>query len=82
MDKVEQAEHARAAAEGQLESLPNVVGHGVGVKEAGGEITDEICVRVYVSNKVPASDLAPDERIPSSIAGVRTDVIQRGQASC
>ena len=51
-----------------------VTAMATGYKIVGGKTTDELCVRVYVEQKkdVPAKD-----RIPKTIDGVKTDVIQR-----
>jgi len=48
-----------------LRRLPNVVGVGIGPKTRDGQRTAEMAIRVYVSRKVPAEALPPDERIPS-----------------
>lgn len=53
--------------------LPNVVGVGIGEKD-GVET-----IRVYVSHKVPESQLKTEEKIPEEINGYRTQVIEVGQ---
>jgi hypothetical protein len=45
----------------RLMALPNVVEVGVGLKETGGQLTDEIVIHVFVSEKVPTTKLAPDQ---------------------
>lgn len=68
-------ERAREEGREHLHSLPNVKSVGIGFKEAGGEITDELCLRVYVTRKRAPSELSADERVPGQIGGVSTDVI-------
>lgn len=60
----------------ELYDLPNVRGHAIGYREVNGERTDEIVVRVIVEEKVPIGDLAQDERVPLTIEGVPTDVVE------
>lgn len=60
-------------------ALPNVVQVGVALKETAGELTDQIVIRVSVTEKVPASGLSPDQLVPTEINGLRTDVIVHRQ---
>lgn len=48
---------------------------GLGAKERSGEITSEWAFRFYVKKKLPLENLTPDDRIPSEIMGLQTDVI-------
>jgi len=61
-----------------LLSRQNVVACGVGFKMSGGKMTDEPCVVVSVSKKVPAAQLAPAHIVPQTLGGVRTDVQETG----
>lgn len=65
----------RDQVEAELRSIPGVVGVGVGFKERGGALTEEIVFRVYVEEKRPLDDVPPAERIPDEIHGVKTDVL-------
>lgn len=58
--------------EEQLMGLPNV--NGVGIGEKGRK---EV-IKVFVTNKVPASDLQPHEIIPKKLDGYETDVEEIG----
>ncbi len=62
-----------------LLSRPNVVGCGVGYKETYGVISYELAVIVLVERKVPADELAPQEMIPGTLEGVKTDVVEVGR---
>ncbi len=62
--------------ERDLMALPNVVGVGIRLKEVGGERTDEICFRVYVSAKKNRSEIAAAQIVPAQIAGFKTDVVK------
>jgi len=54
----------------------NVVGVGIGEKETDGTPTTRECVRIYVVSKLYAEALSLAARVPSSVLGVPTDVIE------
>lgn len=58
----------------QLGRIPGVVGVGVGFRVTAGQVTDDITFRIYVRRKRPLAEVPPEERIPSVIGGVPTDV--------
>lgn len=58
--------------EEQLMRLPNVTGVGIGEK-AGKPV-----IKVFVTHKVPESDLRSREIVPRSIDGYETDVEEIG----
>jgi hypothetical protein len=60
-----------------LLKIPGVHAVGVGVKESGGQRTDELSIRVFVTDKRPLDQIPPDERVPAEIDGVKTDVVQQ-----
>ncbi|MGO4384866.1 hypothetical protein [Specibacter sp. RAF43] len=64
--------------EGELMRYPNVVGVATGTAARRGADTDEPCIVVYVSKKVPLSELAAPDVLPTSLEGVRVDVVQTG----
>ena len=57
----------------------NVVGVGVGRKIKNGDITDQLCIKVYVENKRALSRLPESEVVPKSIQGILTDVVEVGK---
>lgn len=61
-----------------LLSRKNVVACGVGFKETGGRITDEPCVVVSVTKKMPEAQLSPADIVPKKLGEVRTDVVETG----
>src|ERR1022692_3134628 len=74
----EQASHMQAL-EGirqRLLRIPGVVDVGVGLKETDGKLTETVCFRVFVREKLPADSLPPDQVIPKTIDGFATDVIK------
>ena len=75
------ADAAAVQARHQQELLryPNVVGVATGTLTRGGRPTGETGLLVLVSRKVPASELEPDEVLPSEIEGVPVDVVETGQ---
>ena len=58
--------------EEQLMQLPNVTGVGIGEK-AGKKV-----IKVFVTHKVPESDLRPAEVIPKELEEYETDVEETG----
>jgi hypothetical protein len=65
---------AKEAIEKRLLNLPGVSGVDIGYKEVGGKRTDKLAIRVLVRKK---RDVRPDERVPASVEGFPTDVIER-----
>jgi hypothetical protein len=61
-----------------LKQKANVVGTGLGYKVKDGKITKEQCILVGVSSKKTLSKLKVEDKIPKTIAGVKTDVIDVG----
>jgi hypothetical protein len=68
-------EAVRRKYEDQLLKLPNVVGVGI------GEQDNQPVIQVLVSRKVPESALQPDEVVPKTLEGHRTDVEAIGSPS-
>ena len=62
-----------------LLTRPNVIGVGVGYRETGRTLTDDLCVVVLVQQKVAAAALPADAMVPSEVAGRRTDVREVGE---
>lgn len=63
------------AVRSRLAHIPVITNIGIGAKEIGGEITGEFAFRIYVSLKLPHSEVPPPWRIPERIEGVWTDVL-------
>ncbi len=57
-----------------LMSLPNVVSLGVGPKMRNGMPTGTTAIKVFVSRKLPLSDLAESETVRKHLDGFETDV--------
>lgn len=76
---IERVKAVRAAHEKRLLAKANVVGVGVGLRQQGGEFTDEVCIIVSVRQKVPSEQLSPTDRIPVQIGGVPVDVQVTGE---
>lgn len=74
--------HIPDAVRDDLESRANVVGTAAGPKRVGGQPTDEECLIVLVSRKVPETQLDARDRIPPEIEidgeRVKTDVQEVG----
>jgi hypothetical protein len=63
----------------ELLGLPNVVGVGVGLRQRAGRQTGELAITVMVQRKVPRSQLAEADVIPSQLEGVPVDVVEVGK---
>jgi hypothetical protein len=63
---------AMSRHEDDLLALPNV--NGVGIGERDGKTV----IKVFVTEKVPESSLAPEERVPASLGGYEVDVEEIG----
>lgn len=63
--------------EADLLKQAGVTGVDIGYKYVGGKKIDELSIRVYVEEKKAEKDVPANERIPQTIKGVKTDVIQR-----
>ena len=70
--------NTQQAEEEKIFEMENVVGLGVGRKIKGDRETDEPCLSVLVTQKMPQSLLRSRDRIPKSISNVKTDVIETG----
>ena len=54
--------------------IDGVVGVGFGQKETGGQYREDIAIVVFVREKKNKEELSPEQRIPASFEGYRTDV--------
>ena len=61
-----------------LFSRRNVVACGVGFKETEAGITDEPCVVVSVTKKMPEAQLSAADIVPKRLGEVKTDVVETG----
>ncbi len=68
---------AKEAAERTLLDRTGVIGVEIGLRERGGEVTDELALRVVVAEK---KDVPEAEALPEEFAGVPVDVVERGEA--
>jgi hypothetical protein len=59
---------AKSRHEAELLGLPNVTGVGIG-ERAGKPV-----IKVFVTKKVPESQLTPEARVPRSLEGHEVDV--------
>ena len=58
--------------------LGNIVGWGVGEKVVGGRFTGDLAVKVYVAEKLAASDVSEEAMVPEEVGGFPTDVEEVG----
>lgn len=62
----------------QLLGKRNVVACGVGFKQREGKWTDELCVVVSVTKKLPKAQLTAEDIVPQKLGEVKTDVQEIG----
>jgi hypothetical protein len=72
------AQRTKREHEGRLMRLKNVVAVGVGYKTVGNVRTDELSVVVSVIKKLPLVQLPERARVPRTIGGMPTDVVETG----
>lgn len=60
---------------------PNIVGIGVGAADSNVQTVEAPVLRVYVRAKQPKSAVPVQERVPSKINGMSTDLIEVGDLS-
>ena len=68
----------KSAHEHELLRKKNVVGVGIGKKIVGGKQTDQECITVMVSQKLPLRALSKDDVVSREIEGIITDVVEVG----
>ena len=73
-EAIVRAQQVKAKYEQVLMRKRNVVGVGVGFREQGGQITNQVCIVVSVRKKLPLPQLSPKDAIPSELDGVPVDV--------
>jgi hypothetical protein len=59
----------------------NIVGWGIGEKVVGGRFTGELAVKVYVAEKLAASDVSAAALVPEGAGNFRTDVEEVGDVN-
>ena len=59
---------AKARHEADLLALSNVTGVGIGERDG------KPVIKVFVTEKLPETELAPEERVPESLDGYEVDV--------
>ncbi len=68
----------KARYEKELLRKKNVVGVGIGLRERGGVLTDQVVLTVMVRQKEALSQLRRRDIIPAELDGVPVDVKQVG----
>jgi hypothetical protein len=56
--------------------VPGLAGVGFGLKETAGKLTQTSAWRIYVMKKLPHRQLPQSERIPNTLLGLATDVLE------
>ena len=77
-EKIEKIAATQDKYSPKLMTYPNVVGTGIGLRQRQDKTTDELCLVVMVSKKLPANKLPPGGLLPRELDGVSIDVIETG----
>lgn len=78
-DLTERALAVKRRYQDELMRKANVVGVGVGLRRIGGQPTNDIAIVVMVSRKLPRTQIAPGDVIPSMLDGIPVDVQETGE---
>ncbi|MGD8815401.1 MAG: hypothetical protein PVI78_13090 [Anaerolineales bacterium] len=76
---ITKAQAVKQAYETELLRKSNVVGVGVGLCLRDGKPTGEVGLVVLVRNKLPSSEIDPEDVIPREIQSVPVDVQEVGE---
>lgn len=79
VDLISEIKDVKGNNEETLFSLENVNAVGIGYKETKSKITDELCIKVFVKQKLKESALSKTHIIPKKIDGIATDVFEIGE---
>jgi len=78
-DLTRRALRVKQAHQEELLGKANVLGVGVGLRQRGGLLGEQVALVVLVRRKLPVSELAADDVIPGEIDGVPVDVQEVGE---
>jgi hypothetical protein len=76
MAEYDQILEVKEDAEARLRTIPGVHAVGISKKVVGGKPTGELCITVFLVEKKPLDQLAPEAIVPALIDGVPTDVVE------
>lgn len=76
---LEPSDAMAATAESGPNGLGNVVGVGIGEKYVDGMPTGQMAVKIFVKEKLSASDVSAEALVPQSLGGIQTDVDAVGE---
>ncbi|NIM96177.1 MAG: hypothetical protein GTO18_20965 [Anaerolineales bacterium] len=74
-----EAKYVKGVHTTDILKMPNVVGLGVSYKMRRGEWSDQLGIAVMVRQKLPLAALPASDRVPKSLDGVQTDVVEVGE---
>jgi hypothetical protein len=74
----QRAAEVKARHQDRLLSKANVVGVGVGIRQIDGEYTGEVALVVMVREKLPSTEVEPEDLLPEEIDGIPVDVQEVG----
>ena len=78
-DEMSKIKAVKKKYERKLLKKKNVVGVGIGYRQVGGKLTEQIVLTVMVEKKQPLASLRRRDVIPSELDGVLVDVQKVGK---
>jgi hypothetical protein len=75
----EKVREVKQRFEAELLNLENVIGVGIGLRQKGGDYTDEVALIVMVKKKMNMNEVTPENLIPVVLDGVTVDVQEVGE---
>jgi hypothetical protein len=75
----EKVREVKQRFETELLNFENVLGVGIGLRQKGGDYTDEVALIVMVKKKMKMNELTPENLIPAELDGVTVDVQEVGE---
>jgi hypothetical protein len=81
MDKApfDLARKVKQEHEAALLEKANVIGVGIGLRQQGGTLSNEVVLVVLVRKKIPSVQLSPEDLLPVEIDGIPVDVQEMGE---
>lgn len=78
-DLLNEIKGIKDANEEDLFALDNVNAIGIGFKETKDKVTEQLCIKVFVKQKLKEKDLTKSQIVPKKINDVLTDVFEIGE---
>ena len=65
-----------------LKKYRNITDMDVGYRKKAGKFKDEVCLSIWVKEKLPESEVESAQLLPLHVEGVPVDVLEEGYLVC